>query len=676
MLLSEPVTKLKGVGPALASTLETVGIRTIFDLLLYAPRRYDDYSRVVAVNVAKPGQITVKGRLERVSARYVRRGLHVTEAVINDGTGKLKAVWFNQPYRSASLPRDADVYLAGKLERISQSYGLSHPSVERVSSFTKDTARIVPVYPETKDIQSGLLRRLIREVLPALGELPDNLPASLIKEQDLMGWPQAARQIHFPDSMASAEKARERFEFDELFALMLAHTLFKRSLGELKASPIAFDETLAKDFVARLPFKLTDAQRVAAWQILQDMALGRPMNRLLQGDVGSGKTVVAAFAALMAAHGGYQTAVMAPTEVLAQQHALTFEKLLKPFRINQALLTGSLKAAEKKRLHDLIAGGETRIVVGTHALIQKGVKFKDLGLIVVDEQHRFGVRQRQALVGKSGISAHVLSMSATPIPRSLTLTLYGELDASVIDELPPGRKPVLTRVVPGRSREEVVRHVDAEIGHGRQCYVICPLIEDSDYLGVKSVTSEYERLQKTVFSHRRIGLLHGKLTAAAKAAVLDDFKAGRLDILLSTTVVEVGVDVPNASVLIVEAAERFGLSQLHQLRGRVGRGEHQSYCYLMTDAARPALQRLSYLERTQSGFELAEADLKLRGPGEVYGTRQHGDLDLRLARLTDLRLIARVQQAVTHFMEAGYLLESYPVLAKRVERQKTLAHLN
>lgn len=676
MLLSEPVTSLKGVGSTLARVLDRAGIRSVLDLLLYIPRRYDDYSHIVKIAVAKPGPVTVRGKFERVASRYARRGLHVTEAVINDGTGKLKCVWFNQTYRAATLPRGVEVYVSGSLERVGQGFGLSHPSVERVSTFTKNTARIVPTYPETRELSSAKLRRILPEALEKVSASLETLPSGIVSQYKLLGWAESLRQIHFPADAGVAAEARRRLGFDELFALMLAHGLVKQKIGTLRAPRIRFDEAVAKKFVTGLPHRLTGAQKRAVWQIFQDIEGKRPMNRLLQGDVGSGKTVVAAFASLMVISAGYQVAFMAPTEVLARQHADTLSALLRAFGVEVALLVGGLKSGIRKELDHSIKSGQADLVIGTHALIQKGVEFADLGMIVVDEQHRFGVRQRQALVGKGNTVPHLLSMTATPIPRSLALTIYGELDVTVIDEMPPGRLPVVTRVVPLREREKVYGHIDEEISSERQVYLICPLIEDSDVLGVKSVTSEYERLSRTVFKHRRIGLLHGKLKSEEKQSVLEDFKNGRIDILISTTVVEVGVDVPNATILIVEGAERFGLAQLHQLRGRVGRSEQQSYCYLMTSADHMARERLSYMERTNSGFELAEADLQLRGAGEIYGVRQHGELDLNIAKLTDTRLIAEVQKAVKWFIDNKQKLNSLPLLEQRVRHQTHLAHLN
>ncbi len=674
MELSNQVILIKGVGESLASDLDSVGIKTVADLLLYVPRRYDDYSKVVATNVAKPGPVTIKGQIEKVSQRYVRRGLHVTEAVIKDGTGRLKMVWFNQPYRAASLPRDTEVYVSGQLERISQGFAISHPGVEKVSSFTKNTARIVPVYPETRRIGSARIRQLIAVVLQSKISLPEILPKSLVNDFGLLPWREAIQTIHFPKTLEMAEQARWRLGFDELLSLMLAHALLKRQLGELKSPKIPFDEKLAKSFVASLPFKLTDAQRRAAWEILGDVQKVHPMNRLLEGDVGSGKTVVAAFVALMAQRASFQTAVMAPTEVLANQHYQTFKDLRKTLKVKIEILTGSTKTAERKKILDGVADGSVDMLIGTHALIQKGVDFKNLGLVVVDEQHRFGVRQRQALVGKSHLVPHVLSMTATPIPRSLMLTVYGELDVSILDELPPGRQAIDTKVISNRARDSIYAKIDQQIEDGRQVYVICPLVEDSDFLGVKSATSEFEKLQKTVFAHRKIGLLHGRLKADDKTKILDSFKKGQIELLVSTTVVEVGVDVPNATIMMVEGSERFGLAQLHQLRGRVGRGKHKSYCYLFTSADMKSRERLRYLERTSNGFELAEADLQLRGPGEIYGTVQHGELDLRIAKLTDMKLVSTTQKAVKEFI-AEYDLKDYPELAGRVHMQQTVAHL-
>jgi ATP-dependent DNA helicase RecG len=452
--------------------------------------------------------------------------------------------------------------------------------------------------------------------------------------------------------------------------------LNRQENAKLKGWHIPFDQPVVKQFVEKLPFALTGAQRLAAWEILQDFEKETPMNRLLQGDVGSGKTVVAGLAARQAAHEGFQTALMAPTEILATQHAETLQNLLSPFGVKVGLLTGSVKGVARKNLYKAISEGEVQVVVGTHALIQETVIFHKLGFVVIDEQHRFGVKQRQELLKKSQYMPHLLAMTATPIPRSLALTVYGELDISILNELPKGRKPIATKIWSPNSRAQLYTLVDEQIALGRQAYVICSLIDDNPENEIKSVQAEYKKLQNSIFKHRRIGLLHGKLKSDEKEAVMQQFAKGEIDILVSTTVVEVGVDVPNATVMVIEDADRFGLSQLHQLRGRVGRSIHQSYCYLVTSTSAKPTQRLREVEKSNDGFYLAEVDLKLRGPGEIYGHAQHGALNLQIATLGDTKLIKRAQEAARRFVASGENLLQYKELASRVHYYQRLTTLN
>jgi ATP-dependent DNA helicase RecG len=678
-VLQVPLTKLKGVGPHIAKRLEKVEIRTIGDLLYYVPRRYNDFSKITSIGTAQLGPITIKGTPQRVSAHYSRKGIHMSEADISDGVASLRAIWFRASYIKEQLLRDTEYYFSGSIERVGRSFALVHPTFERVSEFTKNTARIVPVYPETKEVSSRLIRRVVVAALDSIGKVEELLPADVTKKFGLMPRDKALRTIHYPPSMEAAGQAHDRLAFEELFVLMLAEKHLRGELDQSIATVIPFEEELAKQFVKSLPYELTADQKRVAWTVLQDMGKKRPMNRLVQGDVGSGKTVVAAFAATMALRAGQQVAVMAPTEVLARQHADTFHQLLRPIGMEDeiSLLIGSVKTKAKKELQERIARQDVRMVIGTHALIQKGVSFPRLGLIIVDEQHRFGVRQRQAFFSAqtSKEVPHMLSMTATPIPRTLALTLYGDLDISSIRTMPRGRKMVQTHVISSRERAAVYAKVEQLIEAGQQAYIICPLVEDSDVLGVKSVMAEYEHLQKTVFAHRRIGLLHGKLKSTEKDQILRAFSEGNIDILISTTVVEVGVDVPNATILLIEGAERFGLSQLHQLRGRVGRSDKQSYCYLLTTNDASNQTRLRYLESTNDGFMLAEYDLELRGPGQLHGTLQHGDLDLRIADLGDTRLIEQVQSAVTSFINS-HSLASYPHLNRLVKSRIATAHQN
>ncbi len=677
--LETPLTKLKGVGPYIAQRLEKVDIRTIGDLLYYIPRRYDDFSKIIPIKSASLGAITIKGTPLRVSAHFSQKGIHMSEAEISDGTASLKAIWFRAPYVKEQLLRDTEYYFSGSVERVGRSFALVHPTFEKVSDFQKNTARIVPVYPETKDVSSRLIRRVVAAALDYVSSINELLPPSILANQRLITREKALREVHYPPSLVRARAAHDRLAFDELLVLMLAQKRLRGELDESLAPPIAFDEKLARRFVTSLPYELTADQKRVAWTALQELERTRPANRLVQGDVGSGKTVVAAFAALMALHADQQVALMAPTEMLARQHAETFHELLAPLGLEKevTLLVGSIRPTQKTALQQRIANLETRMIIGTHALIQSSVTFPRLGLVIVDEQHRFGVRQRQALLSRAAGSnvPHVLSMTATPIPRTLALTLYGDLDISSIRTMPAGRKPVETHVTDLRQRIAVYAKVDQLIQSGQQAYIICPLVEDSDVLGVRSVTAEYERLQKTVFAHRRIGLLHGRLKGSEKEKVLKAFSGGEIDILISTTVVEVGVNVPNATILLIEGAERFGLSQLHQLRGRVGRSEKQSYCYLLTTNDTSNQTRLRYLESTHDGFRLAQYDLELRGPGQLHGLRQHGDLDLRIADLSDTQLVEQAQAATKTFLDREDPA-NYPELSRLVEARLSTAHQN
>jgi len=534
----------------------------------------------------------------------------------------------------------------------------------------------VPIYRSVKGLKSQVVRKVLAELKPLIMMLPETLPEAIVRNEKLMSYSRALLGLHFPDSQSDVDRARERIGFEELFHLLLAAQFNKQANSQLAGWKIPFDQAAVKTFVGQLPFALTGAQRMAAWEIIQDFEKPHPMNRLLQGDVGSGKTVVAGLAARQAATGGFQSAIMAPTEILASQHAETLSKLLEPLGVNVGLLTGSVKGKAREALYKQIVSGGVSVVVGTHALIQQTVKFHKLGFVVIDEQHRFGVNQRQELLKKSKHLPHLLAMTATPIPRSLALTLYGELDISILNERPKGRKSIITKTWSPNSRTQLYELIDEQLKAGRQAYVICSLIDDNPDNEVKSVEAEYKVLRAGPFKHRRIGLLHGKMKPAEKDAVMAEFAAGHTDILVSTTVVEVGVDVPNATVMVIENADRFGLSQLHQLRGRVGRSEHQSYCYLLLSTSQKPSQRLREIEKSNDGFYLSEVDLKLRGPGEVYGRAQHGELNLQVATLGDTRLIARAQKAAKQFVESGQNLVQYKQLAAAVEHYQRLTTLN
>ena len=680
MKLTTPLEQIKGVGPKTAQALAAAGLKTISDALDFLPRAYDDYSTAVNIADLQPGKVTVKARCESVSTRIVRRGLRITTAVLADKSGKVKAVWFNQPYRETQLKSDAEFIFSGQFGMQYNRYQINNPSVELAKEVAKasieNASGIQPVYKSIKNIRPKTVQDLMKNIRPIMDFLPETLPENIIQRQKLVSRSEAVKFLHAPKTHEEISRGRERLAFEELFEMILAAQFNKQEQTRLTGWKIPFNKSVVKNFVDQLPFPLTNAQRRAAWQILQDLESDHPMNRLLQGDVGSGKTVVAGLVAAEVAKAGFQTAIMAPTEILAQQHAKTLDELLLPFGVSVALLTGHVKGAARSQLLDNLASGNIDVVVGTHALIQEKVAYHKLVFAVIDEQHRFGVKQRQALLEKSDFMPHLLSMTATPIPRSLALTLYGELDISILDELPSGRQPIQTKIWSPASAPKLYESIENELAKGRQAYVICPLIDDNPDNDKKSVEAEYNKLSKTIFNHRRVGLLHGKLPAEEKAEVMQKFADGELDMLVSTTVVEVGVNVPNATVMLIENADNFGLSQLHQLRGRVGRGKHQSFCHLMMSGHDKPSQRLREIEKSQDGFYLAEVDLKLRGPGEIYGKMQHGDLNLKIASLADTALIARAQVEAERFVKEGQDLLQYNHLAHAVSRYQRLTVLN
>lgn len=676
MNLRTPLQAIKGVGDKTADQFRLAGLVTVGDLITFLPRAYEDFSEVVSIANIKPGKSTIRARCESISTRQVRRGLKLTTATLADSSGKLQAVWFNQPYRATQLKGTEEFFFSGEFEFSYNRYQLTNPSAELVSDLPVSTDRIVPIYRSIKGLKSQLVRKILTELKPLITMLPETLPSEIVRQEKLISYSQALLGLHFPNSADDVAAARQRLGFEELFELLLAAQYNKQANAQLDGWKLPFDQHAVKKFVEQLPFQLTDAQRRAAWEILQDFEKPHPMNRLLQGDVGSGKTVVAGLAARQAASCGFQSAIMAPTEILASQHAETLSILLRPLGVSVGLLTGSVKGKARETLYKQIENGSVDVVVGTHALIQQSVSFHKLGFVVIDEQHRFGVAQRQELLKKSARMPHLLSMTATPIPRSLALTVYGELDISILNERPKGRKPIITKLWSPNSRAQLYSLMDEQLQVGRQAYVICSLIDDNPDNDVKSVQEEYKKLRVGPFKHRTIGLLHGKLKPAEKDAIMTDFSTGKLDILVSTTVVEVGVDVPNATVMLIENADRFGLSQLHQLRGRVGRSDFQSYCFLMLSDSKQASKRLREIEKSNDGFHLAEVDLQLRGPGEIYGRQQHGELNLQIASLSDTKQIARAQRAARKFVESGQDLVQYTQLAQQVEKYQRLTTLN
>lgn len=677
-MLDRDIRTIKGVGEKIAEKLNHLGVKTVEQLIYFFPRRYDDYSHLAKIADLKPGgQISILGEVESVSSRKINHRLNITEAVIADETSKIKAVWFNQPYRTEHLKSGEKFYFSGLYDFQRNRYVLQNPVVEAAKNVTVNTARIVPIYPETRGIKSHQIRKVVHEILPLINALPETLPPEIISKYNLMSISQAISNIHFPNDSDSLDAAKHRVAFEELLWLMTASVINKAEHVSLEAHQIPFSADIAQQFTSLLSFKMTDAQRRAAWEILQDIANETPMNRMLQGDVGSGKTVVAAMTAFMAARAGRQAAILAPTEILATQHAESFAKLLEPVGLNIGLLIGSTPKSAKLELKKRLKQGEIDVIIGTHAIIQKDSEFARLGLVVIDEQHRFGVNQRQELLDRGDKMPHLLSMTATPIPRSLQLTVYGEMEVSIIGELPKGRQLISTKVVAPISRHEVYDHIREQIQAGAQAYIICPLVsQDILKSPLKNVEDEFERLANREFYKHRVGMVHGQMKPAQKDAVMQQFKNHEIDILVSTTVVEVGVDVPNATVMLIEGAERFGLAQLHQLRGRVGRGQRQSFCYLVPTDEKSVSKRLREMERVSDGFKLAEIDLKLRGPGQIYGRAQHGALDFTFANLTDVKLLKQVREAAEQLVKTHVNLLQYPKLHKHVQHYRRMTTLN
>lgn len=678
MTLQSSVEELKGIGPTLAKKLKVLGITTVFELIDYIPRRYDDYSDLQKISQLRLGPASLKVTIKQAKGRYVRRGLHITEAVASDESGSVKLVWFNQPYRAAALKANTEYFISGEFGFNYRQMSITNPSVELASNFPVNTARILPIYRETKGLTSKQIRKAVYHALPLIKKLPETLPDWLIKQEKLMNRAEAYRSLHFPDSADELAEARRRLGFEEVFRLSLASLLVKKQNERADALSIPFDKKLAQQFVKHLPFDLTDGQRRAVWAVYKDIEKQHPMNRLLEGDVGSGKTVVAAMSAVMAMSENHQVVLIAPTELLARQHADTMTALLKPLGMSDRvqLLVGGMTSKQKQNLKSAIQKHTGTLLIGTHAVLESDVLPKDLAFIVVDEQHRFGVEQRKKLMKKSKKAPHVLSMTATPIPRSLALTLYGEMEVTLLSEKPDNRKSIKTELITPSDRPKIYKYIEQELENGRQAFIVCPLVSESETLPVKSAEEVYDSLKKSVFKNRNVGLLHGKMKPAEKDQIMQDFAKGKLDILVSTTVIEVGVDVPNATVMLVENPERFGLAQLHQLRGRVGRSEHQGHCYLMLSDAQQPSKRLRAIAHSQDGFKLAELDLEIRGPGAIYGTLQHGALDLRIAKLTDVALISAARQAAKAFIDKGEDLVEYKELHQHITQLQKVTQLN
>ena len=672
--LDAPLTAVPMLKAEDAKRLEKLGLSTLGDLIQHFPHRHIDRSAIKMIADLKPGEeATIVANVMSVENRRVTQGrMVITEAALADKTGYIKAVWFNQPFLKQSLTNKRRVTVAGKVEVSRSGLELRSPEYEFAESPEQGlhVGRLVPVYPLTANLSGKWMRRWVHSALDmALHAVKEVVPDDILKRNSLLHSQEALRQMHFPESEEHLRRAVHRLAFDEFFCIQLG-TLLRRREWQLDQPgfPVDVDPQTTETFLDSLPFALTQDQRRVLAEILGDVAKPAAMNRLAQGDVGSGKTVVAAAVAYHMAKHELQTVIMAPTEVLAEQHIDTFKRFLDPFGIRCALLTGSTRKSERRAILAALEAGELDLLVGTHAVIQDDVVFKDLGLAVVDEQHRFGVRQR-AVLRRKGRNPHVLVMTATPIPRSLALTLYGDLDVSLIREMPTGRLPITTRWVPVEKRLQAYAFVAKQVEEGRQAFIVFPLIEESETLEVRAAKSEFNRLQKEVFPQLTVDLLHGRLTSRQKERVMRAFVGGETDILVSTPVVEVGIDVPNATVMMIESAERFGLAQLHQFRGRVGRGEHKSYCLLLSDSAHAEdNERIRILEEQRDGFALAEKDLMLRGPGEFFGTRQAGLPALKVAKLSDFSTLELARTEAQKLFEADPTLEApqHVGLAERV----------
>ncbi len=680
IFLDNKVTTLPGIGPVVAKDFKKLEIITIRDLLLYFPFRYEDLSKVSSIEDLVPDEVaTVQGRVVNMKARRSsRKRMMLTEGIVEDDTGRIKVVWFNQPYLAKSFRPGIQVSLSG---RVDDKYGLSlvNPIYEILkSNETVHTGRIVPVYPLTGSLTGKRLRNAIHTSLKAAGQMEDWLPDELLDNEDFLDLPTSIRTIHYPSVLEELEAAIRRMKFDELFLHQLMFARAREEQASLPAHAMNRDKKAENRFKKSFPFDLTKAQDRSVDEILNDLTHDNPMNRLLEGDVGSGKSAVAACALEACARAMFQAAYLAPTEILAKQQYEEMKKVLSDYRV--ALLTRSefrisdSDQVSKDEIKDELSSGKIDVVVATHALLQDGYKFSKLGLLVIDEQHRFGVKQRQELIARSGDTApHLLSMSATPIPRSLALSVYGDLDLSILDELPAGRKPIDTKIVTSKNMSSAIKLMDVSIKNGQQVYAVCPLIDPSDKLGATSVTEFSDELKSGPLKKHRIEILHGKLKTADKQDVIDRFVAGAIDILVSTTVVEVGVNVPNATVMYIEGADRFGLAQLHQLRGRVGRSDLKSFCLLHTESSSgKAPERLEAMVKSQDGFELAEKDLELRGAGNIFGTAQSGFADFKLATLADVDIMKKARDWAQKVMNKG--LKKYPGISDRLEAEYHEVH--
>ncbi|MFA5023973.1 MAG: ATP-dependent DNA helicase RecG [Patescibacteria group bacterium] len=680
--LNSPIEELYRVGKTTSKILKKLGLGTVQDLLFYFPFRYDDFSKSLPIADLQAGtNANVIGTVELIqNKRSWKKKMYLTEALISDESETLKVIWFNQPFLTRTIKVGDKISLAGRVSDTNGQLTMISPHYEKIySPDLIHTQGLVPNYHLTAALTQKQLRFLVKEVINLSDKLEDWLPKETKKRLDLLNLSEALKKIHFPKTAADILAAQQRLGFGELFLRQLKARLLKQQRKTRRAPALKFQLKTTQEFVARLPFKLTPAQKKSAWEILQDLEKPVPMNRLLEGDVGSGKTLVAILALLNTALNKKTAVFMAPTEILAEQHFATVTKFLAPYNFKISLLTASKKSATYKN---------SDIIIGTHALIQKNINFNNLALVIVDEQHRFGVSQRQKLASPelsekssalTALTPHFLSMTATPIPRSLALAIYGDLDLSIINELPVGRQKIITKIVTEEKRVAAYDFIRAQIKAGRQAFVICPLIDESDTLGLKSVKVEYEKLDREIFPELKVGLLHGRLKAKDKEKIMADFLANKLNIIISTSVIEVGVDVPNATIILIEGAERFGLAQLHQFRGRVGRSAHQSYCFLFPSSEEitnpKTIARLEALTKYHDGFSLAKIDLKLRGAGELYGLSQSGFPELQIASLFDYELIKKAAAEADALIASDPNLKKYPLLKNKLSEWEDKVHL-
>ena len=678
MKLTDSVELLEGVGPVRLKQLKGANIATIKDLIYFFPRKYDDYSNLTTVSLMTPGLVCLEVKFSQIKVARVKRGLHITNAIASDQTGSVRVVWFNQPYRSQSIDLAKTYLLRGEYGLSANKLQIVNPSIELSGDLSATATPIIPTYRETKDLKSSFFRHIFQHNNNIFELVTESLPTDYLRANNLMGKQQAVKSLHLPESLDRLEQARFRLGFEEIMVLMLASKAIKNETIKENAKSITFKEDVAKDFVSNLPFKLTDEQRRVIWQIYKDISQTKPMNRLVEGDVGSGKTIIATMAGIMAINNDYQVAFLAPTELLAQQHYQTIKRFLShtKYASQVGLLTGSLKSQEKKAIKVRLAQHEIKFIVGTHALLQEDINWHSLGLVIIDEQHRFGVEQRQKIISKAGHMPHVLCLTATPIPRSLALTIYGELDISIVKSAPTTRAGVKTELISPNSTLQMYQQVKKSVQAGRQAFIVCPLIEDSENSKLTSADQIYKELTRGIFKDLAVGLVHGKLKPTEKNQIMSDFAQNKIQVLVATTVVEVGIDVPNATEMVILNADRFGLAQLHQLRGRVGRGVHSGTCYMvMTDSLAPS-KRMRAMQETNDGFELAELDLSIRGPGAIYGVMQHGALDLSFAKITDIKLIAKVRQFIDSQPNILEDMLKYKQLTESVKQATRLIYLN